>query len=235
MRRAGFILFSICLTSLLVSIRRFPLSENHMIIGEPISLSTRLIYPSAVHFGEKAKISLKVELMDSLPGEKTTALDLFSSQSIDDTDTMSNTPIFAEARLESPKDQAFPAGSIVQTMARGHPANFSWTLQPARPGVSRGQLWVYVDAGHTDWDATTFTPVLVHDIEVNSQMFLGFPPKKVRPFLILGLLAGMLVAFLPIRHKIGSNKSGEKPKPTMSDQSDRKGHGVPGTSKDVRS
>lgn len=104
--------------------------------------------------------------------------------------------LVAEARLDLPSMDVRPQGGISEAMQPGRPVRFSWSLSPARAGVYRGTLWVYLNlapkgGGEVERQALLALPV---EIRGRSAIF-GLPVRALRWAGAAGVAFGLVAGF----------------------------------------
>jgi hypothetical protein len=198
-RWAGWLLLSLCLVSLVLSKRPLPIIESHIVIKDPFPLVISLQTPSAVYFGNSAKVTLVVKMNDKAIDKTATSSGPAIAKTEEKSIAETNSRMVVAARLDMPNNQVEPAGSIIEPMAHHNPAHFSWIVRPAQPALTSGTLWVYVGTGPGEGDGIASTPILVRDLDIYSQLFMGFPLRRIRPIFIIGVILGMILIFSSMR------------------------------------
>lgn len=102
----------------------------------------------------------------------------------------------AEARLELPKLDVKPLGTVGQPYRRGEEVVFYWNVTSILGGDFKGSIWVYVANKSIARDLASRYPIAVQPIELHWRDLFGLSGKSARYAGVIGLIIGILLIII---------------------------------------
>lgn len=163
---------------LLISI--WPISQHSDQVAfsssEGITGTLQVTLPDRMHVGDKSDLRLNISLnQDPITNKRLTFL----------------------SKLEMGDLNVSPNGEGRVSIDPGKPFSLQWQIEPYKPGVFSGTLWLFLETAAGERDL-----ILAKPIELKAVNLIGSSFHRVRAVSIAGLITGIFISLLKIKKKL---------------------------------
>lgn len=156
-----------------------------------------LEFPSQIRAGDSDVVRLTLEV-DDLGNIIPTAQfegNVITGEVVEIPDLYETHNVIAEAKFDIAGLQVSPPDLISQTLSKGQPVNFYWSIRPVEVGTYRGTVWFYLRFVDKVSGEESRKTVSAQIVEVEAVNFLGLPANLVRTAGGVGSVIGAIVGF----------------------------------------
>jgi hypothetical protein len=145
--------------------------------------------------GDIVRLTLEVDDFGNVTPTAQIGGNIVVGQTVEIPDLYETHNVVAEAQLDMAGMEVKPPEAILETLARGKPATFYWSIRPSETGTYRGTVWLHLNFIDKLTGEESRIAVSAQIIEIEAVDFFGLSVNVARTSGVIGSIVGGVVGF----------------------------------------
>ena len=145
--------------------------------------------------GDIIRLTLEVDDLGNITPTALVEGNVIVGETIEIPDLYATHNVVAEANLDLAGMEVQPAEAIFESLSRGQPVTFYWSIRQQEPGTYRGTVWLHLNFEDKSTGEKSRIAVSAQIVEIEAVDFFGLPVNVARTSGVAGSVIGGVVGF----------------------------------------